>query len=304
MNTEKIILEKRYFELSKSELESIKTLVSNENEFDDLKVFLQQTKGFVKANKISTSNQLDKLIFNKINSTSNISKPIWYNSFLLFLFPRDKQFYKYPAFQLALASVLIFGVFNIINFSADLSTSKSELALNTIEDQIEKEVSKINDSSETISFIETTEQNTKIIELKEFDDISSPGIVDEDLLEFEEMSMEENVTLDFSIDNFNYEVAEELEVSSDVTYFDDVEKDNKVVTSDKLFKEKVTIQLSDKKSSKNKAERAKPQVAKNESKFSSIDAESIDFREDKKNITNYSVKEVIELNDLFFVVLN
>ena len=59
--------------------------------------------------------ELDDKIFAQLNASPSTNRP-WYNSLLLFLFPRDRRVYQYPSFQLALATVLVFGAVNLINF--------------------------------------------------------------------------------------------------------------------------------------------------------------------------------------------
>jgi hypothetical protein len=143
MEVEHIIKTKRYFELTAVELAEVSNYASTEAEFDDMKSFLLSTQQTVKNQKITSTPELDDKVLNYLNQSYTQVTP-WYNSVLLFLFPRDKQFFKYPAFQLVIASLLVFGVFNVVNFS---SFNESKMAFENVEkyeveDKIEDEVIK------------------------------------------------------------------------------------------------------------------------------------------------------------------
>ena len=129
MEIEEIIKSKQYFELSIEELDCISSYVSNEDEFDDMKSFLLSTQSLVESHKITTSKSLDKKVMNYLHHSYPQPKP-WYNSLMLFLFPRGKQFYKYPAFQIVIASLFIFGVINTINLNA---VSNDKMAFENVE---------------------------------------------------------------------------------------------------------------------------------------------------------------------------
>jgi hypothetical protein len=144
MEVEHIIKTKRYFELTAVELAEVSNYASTEAEFDDMKSFLLSTQQTVKNQKITSTPELDDKVLNYLNQSYTQVTP-WYNSVLLFLFPRDKQFFKYPAFQLVIASLLVFGVFNVVNFS---SFNESKMAFENVEkfkvveEEIEDEVVK------------------------------------------------------------------------------------------------------------------------------------------------------------------
>ena len=117
MDAEQLIISKKYFELTPSELEIVSELVSNESEFEDMKSFLVATQNTFESQKIKATPELDKKIMAHLHAAPTQNK-VWYKSLMLFLFPRDRRVYQYPAFQLALATVLIFGVFNLLNFDS------------------------------------------------------------------------------------------------------------------------------------------------------------------------------------------
>jgi len=64
--------------------------------------------------KIKSTPELDEKILAQLHS--NVApNQTWYKSLMLFLFPRDKRVYQYPAFQMAIASVLVIGFLNLFN---------------------------------------------------------------------------------------------------------------------------------------------------------------------------------------------
>jgi hypothetical protein len=139
MDAEKIILTKNFYELSASEKEAVKDYAKNEAEFNEIKSFLLATKQSFNQQKIQVSDNLSHSILNHLHQPIE-QKKIWYNTLILFLFPKQKQFYQYPAFQIAFASLLILFIINIIpNIS-----NKEQLAVNVEIPKI-KQGQKIND---------------------------------------------------------------------------------------------------------------------------------------------------------------
>jgi hypothetical protein len=146
MEVEHIIKTKQYFELTAAELVEVSSYASNEAEFDDVKAFLVSTQQAVKNQKINDTPELDDKVLGYLNQSYTPVTP-WYNSVLLFLFPRDKQFFKYPAFQLGLASLLIFGVLNMVNFS---TFKEGKMAFEDVEKYQNKEKVEIDSVEELI----------------------------------------------------------------------------------------------------------------------------------------------------------
>ena len=115
-----------------------------------MKLFLMSTQNVFKSQKINETKGLDNRILAHLNA-SPTSERTWYNAFMLFLFPRDRRFYQYPGLQLAVATVLIFGVFNLINFSGlkgDSSIAFEEVSDTKEELIIQKKTSVIEGKSE------------------------------------------------------------------------------------------------------------------------------------------------------------
>jgi|GEM_PF-2145302 len=163
MEIEHIIKSKKYFELTAEELAEVSNYASNEAEYDDMKLFLASTHEAVQNQKIKKTEELDKKVLNYLNHSYSQTVP-WYNSVLLFLFPRDKQFFKYPAFQIAIASLFVIGVFNVINFS---SFDKNEMAFEDVQkykstEEIQPEIIESSDSNK----LEFKTNTAEVVELK------------------------------------------------------------------------------------------------------------------------------------------
>jgi len=163
MEVEHIIKSKKYFELTAEELAEVSNYASNEVEYDDMKSFLISTHKTVEYQKIKKTEELDKKVLNYLNHSYLQATP-WYNSVLLFLFPRDKQFFKYPAFQIAIASLFVIGVFNVINFS---SFDKNEMAFEDVQkykskEEIQPEVIEGSDSNR----LEFKTNTAEVVELE------------------------------------------------------------------------------------------------------------------------------------------
>lgn len=160
MEVENIILSKQYFELTPSELAQVSELVSNELEFDDMKAFLLSTQSVFETQKITETPELDDKILAQLNASAATNQT-WYNSFLLFLFPRDRPLYQYPAFQLTLVSVLVFGAFNLINFD---SLNGDTMAY--------EDVAKVEVENDGLGGAEKTEEET----ILEYEEMESPTV--------------------------------------------------------------------------------------------------------------------------------
>ena len=191
MEVEHIIKTKHYFELSADELVEVSNYVSSEVEFDDMKSFLLSTQTTFNAQKIKTSKELDKKVLNYLHHSYPQVQP-WYNSVLLFLFPRDKQFFKYPAFQIVVASLLVFGVFNVVNFN---SFNKTEMAIEDVSKFEKKEFRSIVEKNVT-----TNEESLESNKQEEFKPITNDPITIE-VTDFEG-DEKENVIFKEDIDSY------------------------------------------------------------------------------------------------------
>jgi hypothetical protein len=171
MSAEEIIISKEYFELSPSELSQISEYASNKADFDDVKSFLMDTKSAFDNERITTSTELDNNIMAHLHAEP-ANRVIWYNSFWLFLFPKDKQFYKYPAFQLAVSAIVAIGVFGLID---NTSLDQESMAYEPMDDIVEfEETMKYEESAEK-SIVELVDLNEKLEKEDEVEPITNSG---------------------------------------------------------------------------------------------------------------------------------
>lgn len=102
-----IIVEKKFFELTPKEKSMIKEWAENEEEFDELKLTLLAASSFTKEKQV----ELSPSVKNRLNERfaakyAQKNESLW-NKFLIFFFPSDTQFFKKPAFQLAMVALLV-----------------------------------------------------------------------------------------------------------------------------------------------------------------------------------------------------
>ena len=109
---EDIVKEKKYFELTEDERQLVNELATNEEEFDQLKYLLSQSNDFFNSRKVEASNEMREHIMEKLYPPSASSLK-WYQTLWLFLFPAEKSFYQYPAFQLVGVLLIFVGLFSV-----------------------------------------------------------------------------------------------------------------------------------------------------------------------------------------------
>ena len=102
-----IIVEKRFFELTPKEKLMIKDWAENEEEFDALKLTFLSTASFNLEKQVQLSSSVKKRLKDRFAAKHVHQKEIWLNKVLLFFFPRDKQFFKKPAFQLVIVAITV-----------------------------------------------------------------------------------------------------------------------------------------------------------------------------------------------------
>ncbi len=125
MDAEKIILTKNFYELTPSEKEAIKEYAQNENDFNEIKSFLVATTQSFNQQKAQLPDSINTSVLEHLYQPVS-QKKTWFNTLMLFLFPKEKRFYQSPAFQLGIASILILLLINVIpNFS-----EQNQLAVN------------------------------------------------------------------------------------------------------------------------------------------------------------------------------
>ncbi|MEX1001264.1 MAG: hypothetical protein WDZ35_04035 [Crocinitomicaceae bacterium] len=112
--TENIILNKEYYELSPKELETVNELVSNEEQYEEMKWFLVSTQEALAHEQIEVTPDLKKRVMAHLGQPKSKQAFRW-NGMLVFLFPEEKRFYQKPAFQLSIAALLLIGFLFIYN---------------------------------------------------------------------------------------------------------------------------------------------------------------------------------------------
>ncbi|MBI3133683.1 MAG: hypothetical protein HYZ14_03315 [Bacteroidetes bacterium] len=112
---EEIIISKRFFELSSSEKEVVKEYASNEEDYEAMRWFLISTRDSFNENKIEPSADLRKGVLAHLQQKPAAPKTIWLNGAGAFLFPSEKRFYRFPAFQIAAVAAVIVTVVLIYN---------------------------------------------------------------------------------------------------------------------------------------------------------------------------------------------
>ncbi|MFK8037161.1 MAG: hypothetical protein AB8B74_02640 [Crocinitomicaceae bacterium] len=108
---EEIVMTKSFFELTDQERLLVKELAKNQEEYDQLKILLSGTSSFFSETKVTASEGMRDHIMEKLYPPTPISVK-WYESFWLFLFPENKSFYQYPAFQIVSVLLVFIGLFS------------------------------------------------------------------------------------------------------------------------------------------------------------------------------------------------
>src|SRR5690554_6514072 len=102
-----IILNKSYFELTSSEQKSIQEWASNEEEFDALKAVLMATQSMADQSKVKPSSSVKQRLDDRFAAKHAGQHVTLWSKFLHFFFPKNIQFFKKPAFQLAMVALIV-----------------------------------------------------------------------------------------------------------------------------------------------------------------------------------------------------
>lgn len=116
---EDIIREKAFFELTPEELILIKEFAQDEEEYANMKWFLDETKATFDADKIEAPKELKGEVMSHLTSTHK-KKGYWLNSVGVFLMPEGRPMLRKPAFQLGIAAVAILGFLFLYDNSNEL----------------------------------------------------------------------------------------------------------------------------------------------------------------------------------------
>ena len=111
---EDIIRNKAFFELNANELERVKEFAQNEEEFTNMKWFLEETNTAFASQKIKPPSQLKKDVMQHLTESKK-KRGFWLNSVGVFLLPQGKPFYQKPVFQLGIAAAVMIGFLFMFN---------------------------------------------------------------------------------------------------------------------------------------------------------------------------------------------
>lgn len=222
-DVENIILNKEYYELSKEELSAVNDLVSNAEEYEEMKWFLASTQTTLAHQKIEATPELKERVMEHLSQEKG-KRMFWLNGVGIFLWPTDKEVFRRPAFQMSLAAILLIGFLMVYN--KDI-TPEGNMALN------EQEITEPIDGefSDSLEGKDTGQKNTESGESKEIEektgDLSGgnqPSFtqVSEDV---DEVVESEAFAEDVSVEVVD-EVEEEVDLTHDGWYQPATEEDN------------------------------------------------------------------------------
>jgi hypothetical protein len=197
---EDIIISKRYFELTSSEKEVVKEIVSNEEEYEAMRWFLTSTGDAFTKEKIEPSRDLKKGVMAHLQQKQTPSKTIWLNGVRAFLFPSEKKFYQYPGLQIAAVAVLLVSAVAIYNSNSKMQDT---LAVNDPEQVVTPEEKLVFESEtmvpETTTALKdeetvqpTTVTRNEVVDVLEAPSDMAPG---EAVSYYREMSVAEEMKL-------------------------------------------------------------------------------------------------------------
>jgi hypothetical protein len=132
---EDIIISKRYFELNAAEKEAVKEYASNEEDYEAMRWFLISTGNEFAKEKIEPSSDLRRGVMAHLNQKQTAPKTIWLNGVSAFLFPSDKKFFQYPAFQMAAVAAVVVAI--VLIYNQNPISDNQEMALNNQTEQQE-----------------------------------------------------------------------------------------------------------------------------------------------------------------------
>lgn len=121
-----IVKEKAFIELSEHERAELKEFCATEDEYNHLKHVFMSVEA-MPANdpqpKKETKDQLDHLF----HQTHPKSAPVWYNSVLTVIIPKEKPIYRQPLLQVAAVALLV--LLTVPLFNSNLTNTSDKLAV-------------------------------------------------------------------------------------------------------------------------------------------------------------------------------
>lgn len=132
-----IVLEKSYLELTQEERNELAELCAGEDEFNQLKHVFSSIEA-LEFDAPRPSDQVKERLDHLFTQTYPKAAPVWYNSVLAVVVPKDKPLYKQPLLQIAAVVVLILLVFP---FAQDNISHESNLVAEVDKDSMVQEQS-------------------------------------------------------------------------------------------------------------------------------------------------------------------
>ena len=111
-----IIKEKEFIALSASELKEVAGICSTEEEYNAMKAMMLQIDG-VTAAPLTPDPKTKESLDGLFAQTYPKASPIWYNSVLAVIIPKEKPVYRQPLVQIAAAFLIFWMVFPFFNQS-------------------------------------------------------------------------------------------------------------------------------------------------------------------------------------------
>ncbi len=125
-----IVMEKEFIELTAEERSELSEFCSSEEEFNQIRQVFNGVEGMSFENpapRPETKYRLDDLF-----EQAHPKAPVWYNSFLALLVPREKPFYRQPLLQAAAVLLLLFMTVPFVNNNMS-GDSKNLMAENDVQ---------------------------------------------------------------------------------------------------------------------------------------------------------------------------
>lgn len=166
-----IVTEKEFIELTAAEREELKDFCTTEEEYNQLKGVFLGVEG-IQFEQLQPKKEVKESLDNLFYETYPKASPVWYNSVLAVVVPKDKPIYRQPLLQVAAVLLLVFLAIPLVN--SDLAGSGDQMAENTTavtEDELvlEEMVDESNDDVSTVTIEQDlllTDQEQTIAEVE------------------------------------------------------------------------------------------------------------------------------------------
>ncbi|HIP31304.1 MAG TPA: hypothetical protein EYG86_00935 [Crocinitomicaceae bacterium] len=153
-----IITEKKFIQLTASEKTEMQEFCKTEEEFNQLKSVFASVNAMPIKNPTpnpQTKKDLDALFVQTYPKVA----PIWYNSVLAVVIPKDKPFYRQPMLQVAAVALLLF--LAVPMFKNTMITEPVQVAENKI-DNSEEDIAESNSNSQAkVTEVKSEEELTE-----------------------------------------------------------------------------------------------------------------------------------------------